>query len=904
MRFFTKRNNLKMLKREYINRLLLFLIGVCQTITVLAQPRYVQIAKDNIACLYGLQDQDKNWVVPATYIEMQKGPNKTFFVREGESWGVIKQDGKRFLPVKYQACNECYLEGYPGYIVKENNKYGLMSLSGRKILDSKYDVIRSYGNFFYIKYGESSGVADTNKILFAGKYDIRFIEKKSLLKITNSDRKTGIINYKLDTVVPFKYDDVFLSYAGGYFMENKRHYCYVNEKKDTIIKPWAKLETAYSTYDFDETELKTVALSYGKKWGLYSMEKKWLTDTIYDELEPIKRHASSGTKHPTWEFKRNDKMGYLDDGGHVLFEPVYPSLELYPWSYRDSTDAQSSSFVVFASDNRLTGILNPDGTTLLPVNYHRVKLNANVYFSNENEIWKFESGGPYTYSSEKPVLTKLVFFASFDKDVDIYTLNGKPLFVEKHTNNTGIYLEPVDHYLNNITLKRTIYEATYNYKTLYFDKKGNTVIDPFAGKTIIKEIYNGNILYATRNEWRGYADSTGKDILDTLYPQIYFQDDEIWVRKDTNHTCHFRNLNQYSNCSCNWMRFDVNGKRKDNVMYDLPLISNGAAYVGGKAGLLNYQKQGFLVEPIYSDIVRFNHFANFLFALNGDSTFKVYSLGGRLMFKDDFKSILPMTVYTDDYAQNLYKKGYSTNFIVMESEKSKIMLDFNGRIVKKKKMQDEIMANIHSYYNDYNPLVNIGPHIIYFKSPSKNALNFLSSYIFAYHRDRYTTFPGGNEVFIQNCGSVSTSHQKPVFPENWEIAFSDDKILSVKISFNFYTKEYDNNFNYINFVNENGKYERITIESLFKNETEIESVLNNLFVEYIASRTDLNLDCSNSATYYKNTNGKFLLMNDGIHFTIFGNVNLPVTIEWQKLLPYAKPGGLIAYYAGLSKIEK
>ena len=71
----------------------------------------------------------------------------TFIVKQNEKYGLLKSDGTILLDIKYDNI-EFSIESLKeiNYIVSLNNKFGLVNNDGKFLTDIKYDEIKYLGN--------------------------------------------------------------------------------------------------------------------------------------------------------------------------------------------------------------------------------------------------------------------------------------------------------------------------------------------------------------------------------------------------------------------------------------------------------------------------------------------------------------------------------------------------------------------------------------------------------------------------------------------------------------------------------------------------------------------------------------------------------------------------------------
>lgn len=204
-------------------------------------PMKDRIAKVKLNNQYGIINSKMEVIVPFRYNEIGYNNNGLLPAQLGNKWGVILEQGKVVIPFKYQSVTIINKD----LILCENEKnlIGLKDGNGKTIASPIYSADGSYRLFENIK-------GSTNTLM------------------TKLDGKYGIINYKGDILIPFKYDD---------FVEPEydRYHLYglvvtLNGKKGIINRNGTgvtPIKYDEITYDFD---------GHGTcQYALVKVENKW-----------------------------------------------------------------------------------------------------------------------------------------------------------------------------------------------------------------------------------------------------------------------------------------------------------------------------------------------------------------------------------------------------------------------------------------------------------------------------------------------------------------------------------------------------------------------------------------------------------------------------------------------------
>jgi WG containing repeat len=347
------------------------------------------IEKDNAACLYGFKNKKDEWVIKPTYeniVEFDKSPH----------YKVTYSDGK----------------------------YNILDKKGLPLFSNNMELIEelpiSPPNFNYVINNTSRNIDEyyyypSERIYTENEQNQRI--ETNLLKSSRDD-KYGVINWKGDTILDFKYDDIQGYYNGLFEVQIGEKWGVVNEKGDIIVKP------QYYSVDFTHTpqyfivvdtfsvqnktnrefyshgiidnkgnfvlpinyysivvtdtfknkfmvttqgEILKTGYDYNQSFGIFNADKRvWELDTIYKENEeinvyPYKKNRILEKKDPI--NKKTIGYGIVDDSYSTVlpFENDYIkfySEENKDYSYDYDTDNNFTNVFAITKKNEKYGLFN------------------------------------------------------------------------------------------------------------------------------------------------------------------------------------------------------------------------------------------------------------------------------------------------------------------------------------------------------------------------------------------------------------------------------------------------------------------------------------------------------------------------------------------------------------------
>lgn len=200
--------------------------------------------------------------------------------------------------------------------VSKDGKYGLIDLTGKKIIEAEYEeIIPVVGieNSFKVKKDGKYGIADVDgKIVVQPQYtdiDVLGKDNKSGFIVKDETGKCGIIDYSNNVVLQNQYESIQKVYGNDLYVVT------MNGKQKVVNKQ----NTDVLTTGFDSVEQilssQENAVIYKKdnKYGIMSLSGETLIEAQYDSLKEAKVGmfiAQSGNLCGIISINRDSKLGF------------------------------------------------------------------------------------------------------------------------------------------------------------------------------------------------------------------------------------------------------------------------------------------------------------------------------------------------------------------------------------------------------------------------------------------------------------------------------------------------------------------------------------------------------------------------------------------------------------------
>lgn len=215
-----------------------------------------------------------------------KYENNLLIYKENEKYGLINLKGKKITKPIYEEIKN--LNGKVGELsVKKDGKYGVINNKGNILIDIKYDYIEADEY-----YSENNGYKISGYIVG---------------NITKQGMRYGYINYKFKNLLKIEYNEIYrlsgidINDANIYLVARKNgQYGLVKDKKNIIDFKYQ--EIMYTGIN------NLLILTKGSKKGLYNIEGEKIVNTKYEDIyiEDTYINAVKNGKETHFDFYGNE----------------------------------------------------------------------------------------------------------------------------------------------------------------------------------------------------------------------------------------------------------------------------------------------------------------------------------------------------------------------------------------------------------------------------------------------------------------------------------------------------------------------------------------------------------------------------------------------------------------------
>ena len=278
---------------------------------------------------------------------------------------------------------------YKYFVVKEENKYGVINTSGNKIIETKYDNVKIPNPkeaVFFCYNGENAVILNEKSEEIFTEYEkveplrLKSISsdlmyEKTVLKYYDNN-KFGIIDYNGKRLTKAKYDDVdTLQFKEGeLLLKEEGKFGIININGATMVK--SEFDNIEADKYYSEEEgyknsgyIVSNKTEDGYRYGYVNIDGKQILDTKYNELSRITQIK--------------DKEVYLlvaENGKYGVFknEKSIVSNEYQSLSYDEANN------LLVALKGKRYGVISMEEKEILPYQYISIDITGKYIYAKKN----------------------------------------------------------------------------------------------------------------------------------------------------------------------------------------------------------------------------------------------------------------------------------------------------------------------------------------------------------------------------------------------------------------------------------------------------------------------------------------------------------------------------------------
>lgn len=432
-----------------------------------------------------------------------------------------------------------------GYIIAKRKKDSIVIIS-----DTIYNEIYLSGNRVFLRKGKKYGSFDNwSEKFILPKYDVIANTNVHNEFLVINNKKTGIVNYKNDTIIPLKYDRIY----NPKYSENTHYsyYHYVVEKdgKSGLYQTDKKhlgrfvLPINYDAILSVSEKDSTAIVSVDNKCGVVELDsKRVIIPIIYDKIQKKKdcyylfqsnkvgvvylnsipetlqmfdEIISYNSENKSVVFKNSKKKGIYDIiNNKIILEPKYDRIN----EIEGNSKNDNGKIAIVSIDNKFGMVKLYENKEVIPVVYDGIKkINRKYYTTTKFEIKQNNKYGIIDVNGNLliPIEYDYLYQPYNSKNSIVVGKQGK-YGVVNWKNNIKLPFE----YESIGVIGDNFFQVKKNSKSGIVDKY-NRVKVPFKYNYIF--VYkSGFMSVRMKNGKEGVLNSKGREIIPTIYDSVSF----------------------------------------------------------------------------------------------------------------------------------------------------------------------------------------------------------------------------------------------------------------------------------------------------------------------------------------------------------------------------------------------
>lgn len=458
-------------------------------------------------------------------------------------WGYVDLSGRKVIDYKYDEAQN-FVDGVA--MVRKGDSWGLINVRDDEVLKVKYDLIEKHSDKVY-------------RVAQGGKH------KDGVLM----DEKYGFMSDKGKTILKPEYDEIGSFVNGMAFIKKGNTYGYINEAIEVVIP--CKFN-AVGSYNKQGYVWVCSGAKYAKngntivsgKFGIYDAKGLAIIPVKYARVGTFNVYESTPSESQLKNLSPVHKTVLLESGSHFLYSKYYPTLSNFSqlsedavgFYYSNKNDGTKNAVVslsgnVLIKEGKYQSAFYPtDGLALVmetkskKYNFLDLKSGKMLLKQSVTDAWAFESGISVVENNgkmwmidtsgnpksaeydhifpSKEGLRIVLVKAGATELYGAIDANGK----EAITPMNPVLLPPVDGVM--------VCVKTGNPKLGYINTSGDWVIQPSFDYA---ESFKQGMASVQKDKKWGVIDTTGKEIVKCRWTGMIAHENDmngyIWVSDDT-----------------------------------------------------------------------------------------------------------------------------------------------------------------------------------------------------------------------------------------------------------------------------------------------------------------------------------------------------------------------------------
>lgn len=312
--------------------------------------------------MWGFVDKTGKEIVPPKYDFVWAFQDGLGLVKQNDKYGFVDKAGELVIPIQYEDAHS-FNGGFA--VVKKGGEVNFINKAGKVPFDNVFALIDGKAGLFIVKQNNKYGLLNTKgQFILPLEYDdIENFDRNNLFKVKQNGRY-GIVDKTGKVVMPVQYlemDDFSTIYRDqklAYIKDENGKYGFFNRKAEIIVLPqYDDIKKHSSLY----LEYGMAVVSKNGKWGVINMDNKEIVPILYNKI--------GGTA---------DLMVYVENDVFKGFYNVSDNnvgriaIDFSKLTYINWCNDFDNLLLCVQGKNGKWGYINREGELVIPLEYDKV----------------------------------------------------------------------------------------------------------------------------------------------------------------------------------------------------------------------------------------------------------------------------------------------------------------------------------------------------------------------------------------------------------------------------------------------------------------------------------------------------------------------------------------------------
>lgn len=292
--------------------------------------------------LVGLLNNKGAKIIDTTYTQIlnfgEEYKNGYITVNQENKYGIVSFSGEKILENQYEKIDNIYNDKY--FVIQENGKQQLIDKKGNKIITENFDEIKQIANsgIVFVRQNKYGLMDFEGNVIIEPNYD-NLKEINTDIFVANKNGKLGAIDKNQNEKIAFAYKDIYYNKKAGIYVADDENFTSSILNSNFEVKlmgilseintdsGYMKLkiddEYKYYNFKFEEKNIKDILITnkiylskQNGKYGFVDSKGKVIVDYIYDDGTELNEYGYAAVK-------KDGLWGAINSSGEVVIEPYY-----------------------------------------------------------------------------------------------------------------------------------------------------------------------------------------------------------------------------------------------------------------------------------------------------------------------------------------------------------------------------------------------------------------------------------------------------------------------------------------------------------------------------------------------------------------------------------------------------